>query len=256
MASATGIPAQVPVETAAAGQPDESSPLLGRPGDVLQKPGDGLVSNLYTGTAWLAQAGAILLVALVWTAVSQNTFLPLFSPHPLLQATGVFFVVQAILVLQPTAAPHDKVRGARVHAVLHLVSFLILFGGVAFIETNKFVNNGVHFHSLHGYLGVLTAVVLFAQYLFGLIVWWAPAFIFGAAADGGVDRAKALWKQHRWSGYVLLLPLVAVTVATATSTDYNVNVLDIRPWAVIVALVLIGVGVYPRIHTRKLGLGQ
>lgn len=254
MASATGIPAQVPVDIAPDTAATESSPLLGQPGDVLQKPGDGLVANLYTGTAWIAQAGAIILVALVWTAISQNTFLPLFSPHPLLQAAGVFVVVQAILVLQPTSAPHDKVRGARAHAALHLLSFLILFGGVAFIEANKFINHGVHFHSLHGYLGVLTAGVLFVQYTFGLLVWWAPTFIFGTAENGGVDRAKALWKQHRWSGYAVLLPLLGATVVTAVSTDYNVNVLDIRGWAVVVSLVLIAVGVYPRIHTRKLGL--
>lgn len=30
----------------------ESSPLLGEPGDVLQRPGESLVSNLYKGAFW------------------------------------------------------------------------------------------------------------------------------------------------------------------------------------------------------------
>lgn len=197
-----------------------------------------------------------MLVILVWTGVFRHPpLLPLFSPHPLLQSVGVFVVIQAILVLQPTATPGDKVRGAHAHAALQLLSFFILVGGVTIIETNKIRSHGVHFHSAHGYLGVLTAVVLVGQYLFGFLVWLAPAFIFGSGPDR-VDRAKALWKQHRWSGYAVVLPLLLATVATATATDYNVNVLDIRLWAVLVAIGLVVVGVYPRIHTRKLSLRQ
>jgi hypothetical protein len=43
MASATGIPEQNPAL-------QESEPLLGRPGDATQKPGQGLQFNLFTGT--------------------------------------------------------------------------------------------------------------------------------------------------------------------------------------------------------------
>ncbi len=210
--------------------------------------------SLSPGTAWLAQAGALLIVALVWTGVfSHPPLLPLFSPHPLLQSLGVFLAIQAILVMQPTASPVDKVRGARVHAALQLLSFLVLGAGVALIEANKIRSHGAHFHSAHGYLGVLTSVVLLGQYLFGLLVWAAPAAVFGRGPDG-VARAKALWKHHRWTGYVAALPLLLATVATATATDYNVNVLGIRTWAVLVAAGLVVVGVYPRVHTRKLGL--
>ena len=208
------------------------------------------------GTAWLAQAGVILLVALVWVAVFRHPpLLPLFSPHPLLQSVGVLVVVQAILVLQPTAAPRDKIIGAHAHAALQLLSFFILMSGVAIIEANKIRSHGVHFHSVHGYLGVLTTVVLVGQYLFGLLVWLAPAFIFGSGPDR-VDRAKALWKQHRWSGYVAVLPLLLATVITAIQTTYNINVLNIKLWAVLVASALIVIGMYPRIHGGKLGLRQ
>ncbi|EFW98729.1 cytochrome b561-like protein [Grosmannia clavigera kw1407] len=227
----------------------ESAPLLGDPGDVLQRSGESLVPNLYTGTAWLAQAGILLLVALVWAAVFRHPLLPLFSPHPLLQSLGIFVLVQAILVLQPTAAPTDKVRGARVHGALQLLSLVLFAAGISLIEANKIRSHGVHLHSAHGVLGVITAVVLLGQYVFGFLIWAAPVGLFGR-----VDRAKALYKQHRWTGYAVLLPLLLATALTATATDYNVNVLDIRTWAVLVAAVLIVVGVYPRIHGRKLGL--
>lgn len=43
MASATGVPEQNPAL-------EEDEPLLGRPGDVTQRPGQGLQFNLVTGT--------------------------------------------------------------------------------------------------------------------------------------------------------------------------------------------------------------
>ena len=46
MASATGVPEENPAL-------QEEEPLLGRPGDVTQKPGQGLLFNLFTGTGKL-----------------------------------------------------------------------------------------------------------------------------------------------------------------------------------------------------------
>ncbi|CAK7267398.1 hypothetical protein SEPCBS119000_002526 [Sporothrix epigloea] len=245
-------PAQADIITNGSNLDGESSPLLGEAGDVVQKPENSIFSNLYTGKL----AGVVLLVALVWVSVFQHPpLLPLFSPHPLLQSAGVFVVVQAILVLQPAVAPPNKIIGAHAHAVLQLLSFFILISGVAIIEANKIRSHGAHFHSVHGYLGVLTTVVLVGQYVFGLLVWLAPAFIFGNAPDR-VDRAKALWKQHRWSGYAVVIPLLLATVVSAIDTGYNANVLKIQMWAMLVASVLVIVGVYPRIHIRKLGLQQ
>lgn len=103
-----------------------------------------------------------------------------------------------------------------------------------------------HFHSVHGYMGVLTSVVLLVQYIFGFLMWGVPGVF------GGVDNAKALWKYHRISGYLLFL-LILATVISAVWTDFNVNVLNIRLWAVLVSIVLIVLGVYPRLHPRKLG---
>ncbi|KAH8899563.1 hypothetical protein GQ53DRAFT_316486 [Thozetella sp. PMI_491] len=227
--------------------PTETEPLLGRPGDAIQKPNEPMLRNLYLGTGILAQAGGVIFLALIWAAVFTNPLLPLFSPHPLLQSLGVFTLLQAILVLQPTAAPDSKVVGARVHASLNLLSFLLFAAGVAIIETNKVRSGNPHFHSLHGYLGVATAAVLLVQYIFGFLIWGVPAVF------GGVDKAKALWKYHRYSGYALLL-LILATVTSAVDTDYNKNVLDIKLWSILVAVILVILGVYPRIQLAKLGI--
>lgn len=92
MASATGIPEQNPAR-------DEEEPLLGRPGDVTQKPDEGFQWNIITGktssgkvdwrtsadrdlgTAAVAQAGTWILAALVWAAVFEADF-SFFSYHP------------------------------------------------------------------------------------------------------------------------------------------------------------------------------
>ena len=44
------------------------------------------------------------------------------------------------------------------------------------------------------------------------------------------------------------------TVALATTTDYNVNVLKIQLWAVVVLGMVILLGILPRVRTSKLGL--
>ena len=201
------------------------------------------------GTAWIAQAGAILFLVLVWVAVFLNPLLPLVSPHPLLQSAGVFTLTQSILILQPTWTAGDKAAGQRAHASLNLLSFLIFLAGTTVIEVNKLTSNGDHFHSVHGYLGVATAIVLLAQYLFGFLIWGVPVVF------GGLDQAKSLWRFHRWSGY-LLYPLVLATVISATQTSYNESVLGIKLWSVIVTSVLLVVGIYPRLSITKLGISH
>ena len=57
---------------------------------------------------------------------------------------------------------------------------------------------------------------------------------------------------YRTSGYLILLAAL-VTVATATQTAFNKNVLHLRLWAVLVAVVLVLIGVVPRIKPSKLG---
>jgi hypothetical protein len=180
--------------------------------------------------------------------VLTHPTLPLVSPHPLLQSLGVFAVLQAILLLQPTTAdnPRAKLAGQRGHALLHLSSFSLFAAGTTIIEVNKHANALPHFHSPHAYLGAASVVLLLLQYVFGFTIWAVPRLY------GSEERAKALWKYHRAVGYAALVLLLA-TVAAAVETDYVRAALGIRLWAVLVAEGLVVVGVFPRVHLRKLG---
>ncbi|KAB5585815.1 eukaryotic cytochrome b561-domain-containing protein [Coniochaeta sp. 2T2.1] len=240
MSSATGIPSQPPAET---------EPLLGRPGDATQSPSSPLVSNLWLGTGWIALAGGLLLVAVIWAGVFLHPLLPLVSPHPLLQSAGLLTSTLAILVLQPTWSPDTKRKGQYAHAALNLLSFLIYVSGVSVILVNKHRSTDPHphFHSAHGYMGVISAVLLVGQYAVGTAMWAVPGVF------GGEERARKVWKYHRMSGYVIYLLLLG-TVVAATYTPYNENVLDIKTWSVVAAGVLIVVGVYPRVSLTKLGI--
>ncbi|CCC07494.1 hypothetical protein SMACR_02496 [Sordaria macrospora] len=229
--------------------PTESEPLLGRPGDAIQKPDAPMFLNLVLGTAWLSQLGALLLLVTTWSAVFLHKLGALISPHPLLQSLGAFLLIQAILILQPTSTPADKRTGQRIHASLHLLSFLSFVSGIAVIETNKHANHNAHLHSLHGYLGVITGTLLLAQYAFGICMWLVPGVL------GGEDKAKALWKYHRYGGYLLLV-LVLVTIGAAADTDYSKGVLKIKGWTFGLGITLVVVGVFPRVQLRKLGIDR
>ncbi|RMZ89164.1 hypothetical protein DV736_g3604, partial [Chaetothyriales sp. CBS 134916] len=220
-AKTTGIPEQVHVRS-------EEQPLLGRTGDVTQRPGQGWYVNLIIGTGILAQVGIWLLASLVWSAVFEADFI-FFSYHPLLQSAGILLLTQSILVLQPTSTPKHK------------------RDGLVVIELNKASHPETRFTSVHGILGLITFILIGLQVLVGVVQYWLPWLV------GGVENGKAIYKYHRISGYIILL-LALVTIITATSTNFNVNVLHIRLWTVIVASLLVVAGVAPRIKKRKFGL--
>jgi len=238
MASATGIPEDHP-------SIEEEEPLLGGPGDATQRPGQGLQWNFVTGTAILAQAGIFILTALVWASVFNNE-VTFFSYHPLLNSFAVLLFVQGILVLQPTAAAKDKVTGAYVHSAINTSAVALLIAGLVVIEMNKASHPETRFQSVHGKMALVAYILIFLQWFVGAAMFYAqPLF-------GDVDKAKALYKYHRLSGYVLAIYMLAV-VAAATDTGFNHNVLHIKLWAVVVSSILVLVGVVPRIKKHKLG---
>jgi cytochrome b-561 len=159
---------------------------------------------------------------------------------------GVLVLVQSILTLQPTHTADQKRVGRWIHASLNLVALCAFIAGVAIIEYNKIANHGQHFHSVHGYLGVITSIVILLQYIVGFTMWATPALY------GGEERAKTIWKYHRMSGYTIFV-LLLVTICSATLTPYNENVLKMKLWATVLLSVLILVGVFPRIQKQKLG---
>jgi hypothetical protein len=116
------------------------------------------------------------------------------------------------------------------------------------IEYNKFAHGAAHFDSIHGKLGLITYILLAIQALIGFSQYFVPQIF------GGVDKAKALYKWHRLSGYVILALMLA-TVCAATQTYTGKVTLDIKLWAVLVSSVLILIGILPRIKKQKFGLG-
>ncbi|KAI0556143.1 eukaryotic cytochrome b561-domain-containing protein [Xylaria curta] len=245
MASATGIPQHTPTYPDLDGRTGDTEPLLGQPGDASQRDEAPIIKNLVLGTGVIAEGAALLLVASVWASVFLNPVI-LFSVHPLAQSFGVLVLLQSILVLQPTHTGPQKQVGQKIHAGLNLLAFATFVVGVVVIEVNKFQNNGAHFHSVHGYLGVITSIWILVQYLVGFTMFGVPALY------GGEANAKKIWKYHRMSGYVLLLLMLA-TVTSSVKTDYNQNVLGLKLWAMILISVLTIIGVYPRIKKQKLG---
>lgn len=96
-------------------------------------------------------------------------------------------------------------------------------------------------------MGLITYILFAIQAFVGVTQFYTPS-LYGSEAN-----AKALYKYHRMSGYVILIFSFA-TVAAATQTGFNVNALHIQLWAVIVASVLVLIGLLPRIKKQKLGL--
>lgn len=86
------------------------------------------------------------------------------------------------------------------------------------------------------------------QGLGGVVQYLLPVPILGS-----VDAGKLFYKYHRWTGYVLLL-LEVSTVVAATQTGYNLDVLRIPAWAVVIAIIVTLAGVGARIRKHKLGL--
>jgi len=264
MASATGIP-----DPAIDPRPEgvgEDEPLLGRAGDASQQAGRPLYYNLVigmemralvnqasanifiSGTAVIAQAGIVLLVASVWAGIFLHPPYILFSAHPLLNSAGILALIESILILQPTHTAEQKRKGTIAHFTLNNLALDLLIAGLVIIEVNKFSHKGTHFESPHAILGLITYIFLAIQALVGFTQYFVPNLY------GSVDKAKAIYKWHRISGYIILTLLLATAIA-ATQTDFNKTTLDIKIWAIIIAAALVLIGVLPRIKKQKLGLG-
>ena len=137
--------------------------------------------------------------------------------------------------------------GTNLHFALNLVGVLALLAGLIVIEYFKVANNGGHFKSIHADLGIAMYVLVVLQALVGFVQYYAPSLL------GGEGNAKAVYKYHRMSGYVVLT-FGLVVVCAATQTPFNKQALGIRLWVVLVASVLVLAGVLPRVKLHKLGI--
>lgn len=147
--------------------------------------------------ASMAQIGAASVVASVCAVVfyrSEGWHIPTFAWHPLLVTLGLFFLVQSILILQPTKAQFEKKIGLQWHQILILCTGLpMMTVGTWIIWYMHSLPGRKHFVSWHGILGFCIMILLWLQVLFGAsTVYWKDAFY------GTESRAKAMWKYHRY----------------------------------------------------------
>ncbi|KAM0276063.1 hypothetical protein ACHAQH_007117 [Verticillium albo-atrum] len=228
-------------------EPSATTPLLG--GARRSQPTTAKIwkNPILDWPGIAAQVLIIALVAIIWSYILAHPLI-LFTGHPIAQSLALLILTQSVLVLQPTHDPTQKRQGQRLHAALNLTAFLLLVAGVTIIEVNKFRSDGPHFHSVHGYFGIITAAVIVLQYVVGFTMWAVPALY------GGEERAKAVWKYHRASGYVLYVALLG-TVLTAAWTDYNKNLSRIPAWLLIVVEGALLVVVLLRVDRGKLPWG-
>lgn len=220
---------------------DEEQPLLGS--DDTDEALKSLRRNLYSGAALVAQAGALLLAGIVFYGAFTHDLI-FMSAHPLLNTVGIVFMIEAVLILQPTGTPQQKRAGALCHSGLNTLAATSLYAGLIIIEINK--GNHARFESLHAKLGLATYILIFVQILFGGAMYFAPQLFRGE------ENAKSTWKYHRFSGYVLLVSLL-VTACAATLTPYIKEQVGISLWPVLGASLLIVFGVSQGVKTAKLG---
>ncbi|KAK7023900.1 cytochrome b561 domain-containing protein [Favolaschia claudopus] len=214
-------------------------PAEGRTGDVL-------AMNL-------ALFGAAFFTIVTWVIVLVNN--PVannwgwFAFHPPLQSLSLALLIYGILTLQPTSQPKTKAAGLVRHqyAIL-LMAFPIMFLGTFAVMLNKYLHGAVHFKTWHAKFGILCMGWMFVQVVLGGGSVW-----FGGAAFGGGYKAKAVWKYHRLSGYVLFALLMFTAHIGGAWSNWGMKY---SPWilrvlAYGVSLAACAAGVYIRLRHRR-----
>ena len=224
---------------------EERQPLLPKlVGANVQPEDQPLRMNIATGTAVLAQIGAFGLLITVWYA-TLSTDVILASYHPLANSLGLLFLVQAILILQPTHTAAQKKQGAITHGALHSLGVISFVVGTSIIWYNKTSHSAPHYTSLHGKVGLATVILLVVQSVVGIVAFYFPSLL------GGEAKAKATYKYHRMSGYVVAaLVLTNVTLGTQT-TWFHGKVPALWIWIVYDVLIVVGLAARVRVSKMK-----
>lgn len=225
----------------------EHEPLLGRPEDVVMGEDQSLAYNWVQGTAPLAQVGVLVFFIVVWASVLMHKMI-IFDGHPMLNSLGILFVIEAILVLQPTGTYNmvQKKRASYIHAILAALAAASFLSALAIVIWHKQHSHIPHFETMHSKFGAATYALVVVQALVGFTQLFTPQIY------GGEGNAKKMYKYHRFFGYVVILPMLLVTVILATKTYYSAHVLHIKTWAVVLAGIAIMAGTYPRVKSSKL----
>ncbi|PWN17886.1 hypothetical protein BCV69DRAFT_253718, partial [Microstroma glucosiphilum] len=178
---------------------------------------------------------------LIWSLVISKmgwplASLPLFGWHPLLQSLGLLLLIQSTSVLQPTTGsrPQEKGAAAKTHRWINTTAAIVFTVGASIMWYLHSPNG--HFISWHGIFGTATVVWMWTQAVIGAASVWS----LGQRLLGGEEKAKAIWKWHRLSGY-LLLPFFLVTLFTgATQTSWSQQNAS-TTYRALITVVLIGV---------------
>ncbi|KAF9001940.1 hypothetical protein BDQ17DRAFT_1390890 [Cyathus striatus] len=188
----------------------------------------------------------LLLPTWITVFINDPTSSGWFALHPPLQTLAVALFSYGILTLQPTSQPKTKAAGFIRHQTTILLVGLpsILMGTIA-VSYNKYLRDARHFTTWHGKLGLLCMIWLVVQIGLGAGSAW-----YGGALFGGGSKAKAVWKYHRLSGYILF-PLMLVTVHLGGGWSHwgeKFSPWPVRVLAYTIAPSLIIGGIYARIR--------
>ncbi|KAF7295281.1 NAD dependent epimerase dehydratase family protein [Mycena indigotica] len=205
------------------------------------------------GTAlYIAFFGIGLFATVSWviTLVNDPLAVGIFALHPLLQSLSLVLLVYGILTLQPTSQPKTKAAGlARHQYAIILVALPAIVIGTSAVWWNKERRGADHFKSWHGKFGLATFTWIFVQVLLGGGSVW-----FGGAAFGGGSKAKAVWKYHRLSGYVLfvLLMVTAHLGGFWSGWGHKYSPLSMRILAYAIGPLACVIGLYIRVRPSKM----
>ena len=151
-----------------------------------------------------------------------------------------------VLLLQPTHTATQKRDGAVLHSLVlgaasacFLVAFVIIF-------LNKKNHDAPHFVGAHAMCGITTYSLFLIQALVGAAQYYFPS-IFGS-----IDKAKAVYKYHRVSGYAVYT-LLLTTALLGTQTPWAQNAADML-WPYLLLLILGFVGVVMGVRGKKIKL--
>ncbi|KAL1408795.1 hypothetical protein Q8F55_005609 [Vanrija albida] len=203
----------------------------------------------------LLATGIALFLPLTWALVltADVSALGWFAPHPPLNALAITLFALGVAPVQPPTPP-PGVRAARLATHQQLLAGLavpLMAIGTSCMWWNKEVHGAAHYTTWHAWFGCATLLWVLVQALVGGLSVWS-----GGAAFGGGAKAKAVYKYHRLSGYLL----IALSLATAfLAGGYSTWALSrgpaftpVRVGAFYVGIPLIAAGLGLRIRTSKM----
>ncbi|KAH7107743.1 hypothetical protein BKA62DRAFT_792038 [Auriculariales sp. MPI-PUGE-AT-0066] len=171
------------------------------------------------GTA-LVLVGISTMVLTVWIKIWSVGWATLneFALHPTFNVLGISIISLGILTLQPSKHPRTKVAGLWRHQRIMLgLAVPCLIIGTAAIIIYKAHRGSAHFKSLHAVTsGTLCSLLARDPVILGAGSVWFNGRLFSKDKE----HAKAVWKWHRASGYLLFLLFQVVIWAGVQYTHF------------------------------------